>query len=99
MGDPEQGGGAEVVGPGLAVEVSQQGHMRRFAGEVAHPMGVMADPLELVAALRSLGAIDRALTGPETAEAERRAGGRALWRLECAQHLALLERPGSVIRS
>jgi len=53
-----------------------------------HPMGVMADPLELVAALRSLGAIDRALTGPETAEAERRAGGRALWRLECAQHLA-----------
>lgn len=52
-----------------------------------HPMGVMADPSELAAALRSLGVIDRVPTGLEEAEAERRAGGRALWRLECAQHL------------
>ncbi len=37
--------------------------------------------------LRSLGVIDRVPTGVEEAEAERRAGGRALWRLECAQYL------------
>lgn len=53
-----------------------------------HRMGAMADPLELVAALRALGVVDRALTAEETVEAQRRAGGRALWRLECAQHLA-----------
>jgi len=51
-------------------------------------MGVMADPSELVAALRSLGVVDRMPTGSEEVEAEQRAGGRALWCLECAQHLA-----------
>ncbi|MFN2503683.1 MAG: hypothetical protein ABR540_05530 [Acidimicrobiales bacterium] len=53
-----------------------------------HPMGIMAEPLELLAALQALGTIDRVPTAPEEAEAQRRAGGRALWRLECAQHLA-----------
>ena len=52
------------------------------------PMGIMADPLELLAALQALGTIDRVPTAPEEAEAQRRAGDRALWRLECAQHLA-----------
>lgn len=47
-----------------------------------HPMGVMADALELVAALRSLEVVDRVLTGEE---AERRAGGPALHIDEYAQ--------------
>ena len=51
-------------------------------------MGIMAEPLELLAALQALGTIHRVPTAPEEAEAQRRAGGRALWRLECAQHLA-----------
>lgn len=33
-GDPEQRGGAEIAGPDLAMRVSQQRDVRRFAGEV-----------------------------------------------------------------
>lgn len=53
-----------------------------------HPMGVMADPRELLRALKALGAIDRMPAPDEADQMERRTGGRELWRLECAHHLA-----------
>ena len=53
-----------------------------------NPMGVMADPRELLRAMKALGVTDR-MPGPgEVADMERRAGGQAVWRLECAHHLA-----------
>jgi hypothetical protein len=53
-----------------------------------HPLGVMADPRELLRALKALGAIDRMPAPDEATEMELRTGGRELWRLECAHHLA-----------
>jgi len=53
-----------------------------------HPMGVMADPRELLRALKALGAIDRMPAPDEAAQMERSTGGQELWRLECAHHLA-----------
>ena len=51
-------------------------------------MGVMADPHDLLRAMKALGAIDRMPAPDEAVDMERRAGGRAVWRLECAHHLA-----------
>lgn len=51
-------------------------------------MGVMADPGELLGALELLEAIDRLPTERELRAAQRAAGGRELWRLQCAHHLA-----------
>jgi len=53
-----------------------------------HPMGVMADPDELLRATRAIGAIERMPTRDEAAGMEDLAGGRALWRLQVAHHLA-----------
>jgi hypothetical protein len=53
-----------------------------------HPMGTMADPRELLRALKALGAIDRMPTPAEHTHMQTGAGGEALWRLECAHHLA-----------
>ena len=51
-------------------------------------MGVMADPGELLRALMLLEAIDRLPSEREHLAAERAAGSRELWRLQCAHHLA-----------
>lgn len=53
-----------------------------------HPMGTMADPHELLRAMKAIGAIDRIPVPDEAAEMEDRVGGLELWRLECAHHLA-----------
>lgn len=45
-------------------------------------MGTMADPQELLRALKALGAIDRMPTPAEHAHMQTSAGGEALWRLE-----------------
>ena len=50
-------------------------------------MGLMADSEELLRALTALGAI-RMPTAREQDQAQRAAGGAALWRLQCAHHLA-----------
>lgn len=51
-------------------------------------MGTMADPSELLRATKAIGAIDRMPTPDEVAEMQSSAGGRELWRLMCAHHLA-----------
>jgi len=48
----------------------------------------MADPGELLRALQLLEAIDRLPTQRELRAAQRVAGSRELWRLQCAHHLA-----------
>jgi hypothetical protein len=53
-----------------------------------HPLGRMADPAELLRALKALGVIDRMPADDELVEMQCEAGGEALWRYECAQHLA-----------
>ncbi|MBN1174900.1 MAG: hypothetical protein JXA67_22265 [Micromonosporaceae bacterium] len=54
----------------------------------AHALGTMADPGDLVEALRVLGLIERVLTPAEAAAEQERAGGLELWRLEVAHTLA-----------
>lgn len=51
-------------------------------------MGTMADPRELLRATKAIGAIDRMPTPDEADAMEQAAGGTALWRLQCAHHLA-----------
>ncbi len=51
-------------------------------------MGTMADPRELLRATKAIGAIDEMPTPDETDEMQAGAGGTALWRLQCAHHLA-----------
>jgi hypothetical protein len=72
----------------LATRVHRRGAPLRYVvmGE-QHPLGTMADPRELLRALKALGLIELP-TPAEQARAEQVSGGRALWRLECAHHLA-----------
>jgi hypothetical protein len=53
-----------------------------------HAMGTMATPRELLLAMKAIGAIDRLPTGREQLSMADDAGGRVLWRLVCAHHLA-----------
>ncbi|MGH3571748.1 MAG: hypothetical protein ACRDR6_22790 [Pseudonocardiaceae bacterium] len=53
-----------------------------------HAMGTMADPHDLLRALKALAAIDRMPSVEEHVEMQASAGGEQLWRLECAHHLA-----------
>ena len=48
----------------------------------------MADPAELVEAMRVLGTVDRGFTASEATAAARGAGGQELWRLGLAHALA-----------
>ena len=61
-------------------------------------MGVMADPSELAATLRSLGVIDRVPTGLEEAAAKRRAGGRALSDIDPVQEFPAGVRVRAAVR-
>jgi len=53
-----------------------------------HAMGTMATPRELLLAIKAIGAIDRLPTGREQVSRAHDAGGRVLWRLVSAHHLA-----------